>query len=60
MFFLLEGLEAMKPNVHMLSHMPLMVRCWGPIWTHAAFAFEGMNGQLKALWHGTKDSSKEV
>lgn len=38
-------------NAHLLTHLAKYVRLWGPLWTHSAFGFESMNGQLKNLFH---------
>ena len=47
-------------NVHILLHIANCVRFWGRLWAYSAFSFENMNGQLKLLFHGTKNMSKQV
>ena len=47
-------------NVHMLLHLPDSVRNLGPLWAHSAFPFEGMNGWLSELYHGTRVPQKQV
>ena len=38
-------------NAHLLTHLAKCVRLWGPLWTHSAFGFGNMIGQLKNLFH---------
>ena len=57
-FFL--GNTAVTMNVHMLSHLTLYVKAWGPLWTTSCFAFESMNGVLKGHFHGTRDMCIQV
>ena len=47
-------------NVHLISHLVDCVQSWGPLWAYTCFVFETMNGQLKKLFHGTRDMSKQV
>ena len=47
-------------NVHLISHLMDCVHSWGPLWAYTCFVFETMNGQLKKLFHGTRDMSKQV
>lgn len=47
-------------NVHLLRHLVTCVRNWGPLWVYSCFSFESMNGHLKALFHGSRDMSKQV
>jgi len=44
----------------MLLHLPDSVRNLGPLWAHSAFPFEGMNGWLSDLYHGTRVPQKQV
>ena len=44
----------------MLLHLLDSVRNLGPLWAHSAFPFEGMNGWLSDLYHGTKVPQKQV
>lgn len=47
-------------NVHLFQHLPECVKWWGPLWVYSSFHFESMNGQLKSLFHGTRDMTKQV
>ena len=51
-------------NIHLLSHLPECVKKWGPLWAYIAFyscfAYESMNGHLKKMFHGTRNTSKQV
>ena len=47
-------------NIHLLSHIAECVRNWGPLWAYSCFQFEGMNRELKALYHGTRNMSQQV
>ena len=45
----LYGEKNCTANVHMLLHLPMYARMWGPLWTQSTFAFESKNGYLKQL-----------
>ena len=47
-------------NMHMLSHLAKCVSDWGPLWAYSCFSFESSNHNLKKLFHGSKDMSKQV
>jgi len=47
-------------NVHGLLHLADAVRNFGPLWAHSAFPFEGINGWLGDLYHGTREPQKQV
>lgn len=47
-------------NVHLLRHLVFNVRNWGPLWSYSCFGFESVNGELKKLFHGTRDMSQQV
>lgn len=47
-------------NVHMLLHLGLCVRRWGPLWAWAAFPFESFNGFLSRIVHGSKHIGQEL
>ena len=48
-------------NFHnMLSHLCMCIKDWGPLWAYSCFAYEGMNKELKALFCGTRNMSKQV
>ena len=48
----LYGDSACTHNVHLLSHLCMYVRLWGPLWTHSLFGYESKNGTFKHLFHG--------
>lgn len=54
------GVKRCTMNIHLLRHLGGCVRSWGPLWAYSTFPFENVNGHLKALFHGTKDMSKQV
>lgn len=54
------GESAYTYNVHMLLHLVLVVRRWGPLWASSAFIFEDKNGFLSKLIHGTQNLSAEL
>ena len=54
------GLENCGINVHLLLHLPFFVRCYGPLWTHSAFPFEGQVGHFLRSSHATHGISKQV
>ena len=47
-------------NVHILSHLIGCVKNWGPLWCYSCFAFETRNSDIKRLFHGSRDMSKQV
>jgi len=47
-------------NVHLLCHLVLQVRNWGPLWSYSCFPFESVNGVIRKLFHGTRDMSEQV
>lgn len=54
------GEERCSMNVHILSHLVECVKNWGPISCYSCFAFETRNSDIKRLFHGSKDMSKQV
>lgn len=50
----------MSSNVHLLLHLPDTVRELGPLWVYSCFHFEGLNGILKNLVHGTQQVDKQL
>lgn len=44
----------MSCNVHLLLHLPHIVKRFGPLWVTSCFPFENMNNILKSLVHGIK------
>ncbi|KAJ8671106.1 hypothetical protein QAD02_002365 [Eretmocerus hayati] len=59
-FGLLYGDDHMNCNLHLLLHLPEIVRCFGPLWVVSCFPFENMNGVLKKLVHGTKYAETQI
>ncbi|KAE8738723.1 hypothetical protein FOCC_FOCC015789 [Frankliniella occidentalis] len=55
----LYGKEIMTYNVHGLTHMALMVKRWGALWSHSTFLFEDFNGVITRNLHGTVNISEE-
>ncbi len=39
-------------NVHLLHHLSVSMKNWGPLWAHSAFNFENENGQHVKLVKG--------
>lgn len=54
------GDNAATMKVHLLCHVVPCVRYWGPLWAYSCFSFEAMNQQIKCLFHGSRNMSKEV
>ena len=54
------GLKHCKINIHLLSHIPLFVKQFGPLWIHSAFGFEDFIGYLVKKSHGTHDVDHQV
>lgn len=50
----LYGERFMTLNAHSLLHLPQTVKELGPLWCNSCFAFEGANGELLKLFHGTQ------
>jgi len=59
-FEVLYGQRYMSANVHLLLHLPSTVRQLGPLWVFSCFYFEGQNGVLKRLVHGTQHIDKQI
>ena len=47
-------------NVHQLRHLKVHVQNWGPLWCFSCFGFESVNGDIKKLFHGTREMSEQV
>ena len=47
----LYGEKNCTAKAHLLLHLPMYIKLWGPLWTHSTFAFESKNGHLKKLSH---------
>lgn len=47
-------------NVHSLLHLPEVVRDLGPLYCYSLFGFEGLNGNLLKLVHGTQQAQMQI
>ena len=47
-------------NIHHLQHLAYYVSRRGPIWAYSCFAFEGLNGFIKPLVHGTHHAMEQM
>lgn len=47
-------------NIHLLLHLPYYVRCFGPLWTHSAYSFEGQMQNFLQHSHATHGIEKQV
>lgn len=47
-------------NVHSLLHLPELVRDLGPLYCYSLFGFEGLNGNLLKLVHGTQQAQMQI
>ena len=47
-------------NVHQLLHLPEVVGDLGPLWSNSCFPFEDYHGDLRDLFHGTKNVDGQV
>ena len=59
-FQVLYSERYMSANIHLLLHLPDSVRELGPLWAYSCFHFEGLNGILKGLVHGTQEIHKQL
>ncbi|KAK3911358.1 tRNA (guanine-N(7)-)-methyltransferase, partial [Frankliniella fusca] len=50
----LYGVRCMTSNLHLIRHLPDVVRELGPLWATTCFSFEDMSGALKNLVHGSQ------
>ena len=50
----------MSCNLHLLLHLPEIVRRFGPLWVTSCFPFENMNGIIKSFVHGTRYSELQI
>ncbi|CAH1275028.1 Hypp9343 [Branchiostoma lanceolatum] len=56
----LYGEEAQTMNIHLLGHLAHFTRLLGPLWAYSCFGFEGMNGQLRRMLHGTHFVASQI
>ena len=59
-FVELSGKQFQTFNVHQLLHLAEVVRDLGPLWSNSCFPFEDYNGDLRELFHGTKNVDGQV
>ena len=59
-FSTLYGLRHMSCNLHLIQHLPEIVKRFGPLWVTSCNAFENMNGVLKSLVHETKYAEIQI
>lgn len=59
-FEVLYGLRHMTYNLHTLRHAPQLVRDLAPLYLITCYLFEGLNGTLKHLVHGTQHIGLQV
>ena len=55
-----SGKQFQTINVQLLLHLPEVVGDLGPLWSNFCFPFEDSNGDLRDLFHGTKNVDGEV
>lgn len=56
----LPGKQFQTFNVHQLLHLPEVVKDLGPLWSNSCFPFEDYIGDLRELFHGTKNVDGQV
>lgn len=56
----LYGDRSCTANLHSISHIPMYVRLWGPLWTHSAFGFESKNGHIKNMFHSKSSVTDQL
>ena len=54
------GATSTTHNVHMVVHLAGCVSNWGPLWAYSCFQFERKNHELKTLFRGTRNMTKQV
>lgn len=59
-FEILYGIENMRFNIHLLSHLPIYVLYSGPLWTCSLFAYENMNRFCNMYIQGTNNVIQEA
>ena len=56
----LYGLRHMSFNIHLLLHLPGVVETLGPAFFSSCYGFEGLNGQLRNLVHGSRYAGSQL
>lgn len=59
-FELIYGKDAVTMNVHLIRHLPQVVKVAGPLWAYSTFGFEGNLGRLVKSIKGTRNYSEQV
>ena len=47
-------------NAHSLLHLPQTVKDLSPLWSNSCFSFEGANGELLKMFHGTQHIDLQI
>ena len=50
----------MTMKMHLLRHLPMCVRNFGPLWVFSCFPYESTNGFVKTMVHGTRYVATQV
>ncbi|KAJ8670501.1 hypothetical protein QAD02_001760 [Eretmocerus hayati] len=56
----LYGLNRSSFNAHLLTHIVMFVRLWGPMWAWSAFSFEDGNRYFLKIIHGPNKVEREM
>lgn len=56
----LYGPTSCTLNAHLLIHLTMYVRLWGPLWTHSLFGFESMNGHITSAIHSKRKVTEQL
>jgi hypothetical protein len=56
----LFNIKMMTFNMHITSHIPDMCEMWGGLWDCSTFSYEGKNGLLAKLHHGTVFQNDQI
>jgi len=59
-FQILYGYKYVSMNFHLLLHLPMCVRLFGPCWTLSTFPFENFNMKLKSHVQGTRFAENQI
>ena len=47
-------------NIHLLRHLALSVKNWGPLWATSCFTFENYLGAMKKMHNGTVFAAEQI
>lgn len=56
----LYGEKFMTCNLHLLKHLPLMVRRFGPLFTTSCYPLEDLNGKLKSMVRSSNEPHLQI